>query len=280
MHLPTLQRAWKIVILLIIKLLLSLVVLDKIISYFIFFRYHSTEPWASCNAEEFNRWKNTIAPSILAVNFVQLVVLQIIWRYGEKIASRLLRSVLKLKEINHVPPGTYVAERGVLEIGPHSWQYINKEAQETSHHAHQHTDRETPETGLHTRSDINKDAHNTSGRARPKMNPEKPKTSDNTRDQFTQDTRKKSDHVMHRVESEPQKPSDNVGQHIDTDMQRTRHDVQRGLINTGVQEAIHQTQRGIGYTAVQTRNPYASQYVNEASQIDKVGLCPLTKALL
>lgn len=77
------------------------------------------------------------------------------------------------KIINHIPPGTYGAERGVLEIGPHSWHYINKEAQaqaqQTSHHAHQHTDREIqipepgreieiPEIGLHTRSDINNDS--------------------------------------------------------------------------------------------------------------------------
>lgn len=77
------------------------------------------------------------------------------------------------KIINHIPQGTYLAERGVLEIGPHSWHYINKEAQaqaqQTSHHAHQHTDREIqipetgreieiPEIGLHTRSDINNDS--------------------------------------------------------------------------------------------------------------------------
>ena len=100
MHLSlraTLQRAWRIAVIL-IKLLLSLVVLDKIISYFIFFRYQSTEPYASWNAEEFNTWKNTITPSILAWNFVQLVVLQMIWRYGEELVSRVLRSVLNMKE--------------------------------------------------------------------------------------------------------------------------------------------------------------------------------------
>lgn len=87
------DRSWDL------KLLLSLVVLDKIISYFIFFGYQSTEPYASCyasyNPEEFNTWKKTITPSILASSFVQLVVLQMIWRYGEELVSRVLGSLDK-----------------------------------------------------------------------------------------------------------------------------------------------------------------------------------------
>lgn len=100
MHLlvpATLQRAWRIAITL-IKLLLSFLVLDKIISYFIFFRYQSTEPYASYSAEEFNTWKMIFTPSILASNFVQLVILQIIWRHGEELVSKVLGSVLKMKE--------------------------------------------------------------------------------------------------------------------------------------------------------------------------------------
>lgn len=93
----TLQRAWKVAINL-IKLLLSLVVLDKIISYYIFFRYQSIKPYVFFNAEEFNTWKNTITPSILASNFLLLVLLQIIWRHGEELVSRVFRSVLKMKE--------------------------------------------------------------------------------------------------------------------------------------------------------------------------------------
>lgn len=44
---------------------------------------------------EFNTWKNTIKPSIPASNFVQLVVLQMIWRYGEELVSRVLGSLDK-----------------------------------------------------------------------------------------------------------------------------------------------------------------------------------------